>query len=146
MTTDKTIITLETGEQKTLTFYKSITDFPIKRYQLLQKYSLIDAGIGSTYEDVIRHLSRMDEFIKVGDMESISIERENMLMNFNFMLNESYIKTYSFVCLIKTIDGVALDITDDNIDELVNMLECSDLSVSVLDNIVDLQKKTLITP
>jgi hypothetical protein len=88
----------------------------------------------------------MDEFIKVGDMESISIERENMLMNFNFMLNESYIKTYSFVCLIKTIDGVSLDITDDNIDELVNMLECSDLSVSVLDNIVDLQKKTLITP
>lgn len=135
-------ITTESGEEKTLTFFNSVNDLPIKRYQLLQRYTLIDAGIGSTSDDVIRHLHRMDEFIQVGDMESVSTERENMLMNFNFMLGEEYVKSYVFASMIKKVDGELIEVTDDNIDELVSMLECSDITVGMIDDITALQKKT----
>lgn len=143
---DNIKITTVEGDTKELQLFKSINDLPIQRYQLLQKYSLIDAGIGSTYEDVIRHLSRMDDFIQVSDMESITTERENMLMNFNFMLTEQYVKSYVFACLIKKIDGELVEVTDDTIDELVYMLEGSDITVGMIDNITSLQKKTLTTP
>lgn len=138
-------ITTVEGTEKKLTLYKSINELPIKRYQLLQKYSLIDAGIGSTYDDVIRHLTRMDDFIGVKDIESINTERENMLMNFNFMLTEQYVKSYVFACLIKKIDGELIEVTDDSIDDIVEMLELSDITVGMIDDITKLQKKTLIT-
>tara|TARA_R110000822_G_scaffold300126_2_gene423445 strand:- start:2361 stop:2792 length:432 start_codon:yes stop_codon:yes gene_type:complete len=133
---------ISNGEQKTLTLYKNINELPIKRYQLLQKYSLIDAGIGSTTDDIIRHLHRMDEFIQVGDMESVSTERENMLMNFNFMLGENYVKSYVFAAMIKRIDGEQIEVTDDNIDELIALLDSSDITVGMIDDITALQKKT----
>lgn len=132
------------GEKKTLELFSSINELPIKRYQLLQKYSLIDAGVGSTYDDVLRHLARMDSFIKAGDMESVALERENLLMNYSFMLNENYVKTYSFAVLIKKIDGQDVDITDYNVDDYVDMLINSDITVEQVDNITELQKKTSI--
>jgi len=138
---NNTKITLSDGTVKEVQFFKSINDLPIKRYQLLQRYALIDAGIGSTQEDIIRHLTRMDEFIGAKDIESISIERENMLMNFTFMLGEEYVKSYVFATLIKKIDGEVIDINDDNIDELVEMLEGSDITVGMIDDITSLQKK-----
>ena len=138
---NNTKITLSDGTVKEVQFFKSINDLPIKRYQLLQRYALIDAGIGSTQEDIIRHLTRMDEFIGAKDIESISIERENMLMNFTFMLGEEYVKSYVFATLIKKIDGEVIDISDENIDELVEMLEGSDITVGMIDDITSLQKK-----
>jgi hypothetical protein len=142
--TDK--ITINVGDsQRTLTFFKSINELPIKRYQLLQKYSLIDAGIGSTLNDVLRHFSRLDQFIEVKDYDSIVAERENMLMSYQFMLSEQYIKSYVFACLIKTIDGQLVDVNDDVIDEYVEMLELSDLKIGQVEDITDSQKKSLMS-
>mgnify|MGYP006398166759 CR=1 FL=1 len=137
-------ITTVDGVEKTLTLYKGISELPIKRYQLLQKFTLIDAGIGSTSDDVLRHLHRMDEFIQVGDIESINIERENMLMNFNFMLGEEYVKSYVFACMIKRIDGEQIEVTDDSIDDIVEMIELSNITVGMIDNITEMKKKSTI--
>jgi hypothetical protein len=142
--TDK--ITINVGDnQHTLTFFKSINELPIKRFQLIQRYALIDSGIGSTLNDVIRHFSRLDQFIEVKDYESIVAERENLLMNYQFMLTNQYIKSYVFASLIKSIDGVNVDITDDNIDDYVQMLENSDLTISQVEDITDSQKKSLMS-
>jgi hypothetical protein len=142
--TDK--ITINVGDtQHSLTFFKSINDLPIKRFQLVQKYTLIDSGIGSTLNDVIRHFSRLDQFIEVKDFDSIVAERENLLMNYQFMIGEQYIKSYVFASLIKSVDGVNVDITDDNIDDYVQMLENSDLTISQVEEITDSQKKSLMS-
>jgi hypothetical protein len=140
---DKVVINVG-GEQKTLTFFKSINELPIKRFQLVQRYCLIDSGIGSTLNDVIRHFSRLDQFIEVKDYDSIVAERENMLMSYQFMLTDQYIKSYVFASLIKSIDGVAINITDDNIDDYVQMLENSDLTISQVEDITESQKKSLM--
>jgi hypothetical protein len=141
---EKVVINVN-GEQKTLTFFKSINELPIKRFQLVQRYCLIESGIGSTLNDVLRHFSRLDQFIEVKDFDSIVAERENLLMAFQFMMGEEYIKSYVFASLIKSVDGVNVDITDDNIDDYVQMLENSDLTISQVEDITDFQKKSLMS-
>jgi hypothetical protein len=142
--TDK--ITINVGDtQHNLTFFKSINELPIKRFQLVQRYCLIESGIGSTLNDVLRHFSRLDQFIEVKDFDSIVAERENLLMAFQFMMGEEYIKSYVFASLIKSVDGVNVDITDDNIDDYVQMLENSDLTISQVEDITDSQKKSLMS-
>jgi hypothetical protein len=142
--TDKITINVD-NNQHTLTFFKSINELPIKRFQLTQRYTLIDSGIGSTLNDVIRHFSRLDQFIEVKDYDSIVAERENMLMSYQFILSEQYIKSYVFASLIKSVDGVNVDITDDNIDDYVQMLESSDLTISQVEDITESQKKSLMS-
>lgn len=138
-------ITLDTGEQKVLTFYDSIDTLPIKRYQLVQKYSLIDSGIGSTLNDVMTKFAKFDHFLQEGDLESLSTERENLLININYMLNEKNTVGYLLVSMIKTIDGNVVEVNDDNIDELVELLERSDIEFKSVKEISDKQKKSLIT-
>lgn len=145
MNNNSITITKLDGEQVKLTFYTDVRSLPIKRYQLLQKYSLIDAGVGSTIADVFRHFNRLDQFIEAKDIESIAIERENMLMSYQFISSESYTKTYTFASLIHTINGQIVEIDDTNIDDYVQMLEDSDISVLDLSNITESQKKSLIS-
>jgi hypothetical protein len=138
------INTLE-GDEKVITFYESIESLTIKRYQLVQKYSLIDAGIGSTMNDVVTKFAKFDHFLEAGDLESLSIERENLLINLSYMLSNSTTITYLLASMIKSIDGENIDVTDDNIDELVQMLECSDIKFEDIKHIVESQKKSLIS-
>lgn len=139
------MITIEVnGEEKKLEFFTSIKELPIKRFNLLQKYTLIDASVGSTIADIERHFTRLDQFIEAKDWESVEIERENMFMNYQFMLGQNYVKGYVFASMIKKIDGQVIDVDDSNIDELVNMLECSSIITGDLEHLVDTQKKSLM--
>lgn len=131
------------GTEKTIVFYDNIENIPIKRYQLLQKYSLIDGGIGSTMGDVVRHFQKFDQFLEVKDMESLSIERENLLMNFGFIINGQSTATYMMGAMIKSIDGKDIEVDDTVIDELVGLLERLDISYDSLAKVVDAQKKSL---
>jgi hypothetical protein len=138
-------ITLDTGEERVLTFYDNIESLPIKRYQLMQKYSLIDAGLGSTLNDVLVKFSKFDHFLEANDLESLATERENMMININYMLMEKSTTAYLLASLIKTINGNIVDLSDDNIDELVDMLECSDIKYEDVKGISDRQKKSLMS-
>jgi hypothetical protein len=135
---------LQTEEQVTIQFYDSVETLPIKRYQLLQKYSLIDGGIGSTFEDILRHFQKFDNFIEVKDMESLVVERENLMMNFSFMLDQKSTATYMLATMIKSVDGQATDVNDENIDELVELLECLDISYHEIERVIETQKKSLV--
>jgi hypothetical protein len=138
------ITNLETEEKIKVTFYTDIETLPIRRYQLIQKYSLIDAGIGSTLEDIVNKFAKFDHFLEAKDFESLSVERENILMNINFMLEESSTTSYLLASMVKSINGEKVDVTDENIDELVDMFECSDITFSQVKELTSKQKKSLI--
>jgi len=138
------ITNLETEEKIKVTFYTDIETLPIKRYQLIQKYSLIDAGIGSTLEDIVNKFAKFDHFLEAKDFESLSVERENILMNINFMLEESSTTSYLLASMVKSINGEKVDVTDENIDELVDMFECSDITFGQVKELTSKQKKSLI--
>jgi hypothetical protein len=125
-------------------FYDSIEGLPIKRYQLIQKYSLIDAGIGSDMKDIMNKYAKFDHFIQQKDFDSLLTERENLMMNLLFMIDGKGTASYLLASMIKSIDGVDVDVTDDTIDELVSLLECSDITYGQVESIITSQKKSLI--
>jgi hypothetical protein len=127
-----------------IVFYDSIESLPIKRYQLIQKYSLIDAGIGSDMGDIVNKFAKFDHFIQQKDFDSLLTERENLLMNILFMFDGKGTATYLLASMIKSIDNVDVDVSDDTIDELVSLLECSDITYGQVEAITTSQKKSLI--
>lgn len=142
---DKFEITTLEGEKKIVQFFNSIDDLPIKRYQLIQKYILIDLNIGSSFSDILKHLQKFDSFIEVKDYESLAIERENMLMNYNFLLEGEVTKSYVLASFIKSINGVQVDVTEESIEDYVDLIENSDLKVSDLRSLTESQKKSLVS-
>jgi hypothetical protein len=141
----KSIILKELNSDKEykVVFYSDVTNLPIKRYQLIQKYSLIDAGIGSTISDVLRHYTKLDKFIEVKDYDALFVERENLHMNLLNILSEENTTLYLFASLVESIDGETVTVNDDTIDELVDLIERCDLSYGVLKDVVDFKKKVL---
>lgn len=133
-----------TINDKQVTFYDSIDELPIKRYNLLNKYSLIDLGIGSDVSDIVRHHSRFNQFLELKDYESLYVENENLMINYNFILSAKNIKGYVLASLIKEIDGEKVDVSDSTIEEYVDFLESSDLTIGQLEQYTDNLKKNFL--
>lgn len=124
------------------TFYENIDDLPIKNYNLLQKYALIDLGIGSDLSDVVRHHVRFNQLLEVKDYDSLYIENENLMINYNFLLSSKNIKGYVLASLLKEVDGAKVQVTDDTIESYVDMLEASTITFGELESYTtDLKKK-----
>ena len=130
--------------EKTVSFYDNIEDLPIKRYNLLNKYSLIDLGIGSDVSDVVRHHSRFNQFLELKDYDSLYVENENLMINYNFILSSKNIKGYVLASLIKEVDNTKVEISDSNIEEYVDFLEQSDLTIGQLEDYTDNLKKNFL--
>lgn len=133
-----------TINDKQVTFYDTIDELPIKRYNLLNKYSLIDLGIGSDVSDIVRHHSRFNQFLELKDYESLYVENENLMINYNFILSSKNIKGYVLASLIKDIDSDKVDVTDSTIEEYVDFLESSDLTIGQLGDYTDNLKKNFL--
>lgn len=142
------MITFKTvdGVDHSVTFHTSIKTLPIKQYQLVQKYSLIDLGVGSSLHDVNRHLSRLDQFLSAKEIESAIIERQNLQINFSFMLDTQVVPLYILCAMLDKFDGakVSLD-TEDDLDYYYDIFSNSDITYGVVSDIVDNQKKSLVT-
>ena len=126
------------------TFYSSIDELPIKNYNLLQKYALIDLGIGSDLSDVVRHHVRLNQLLELKDYGSLYLENENLMINYNFLLSEKNIKGYVLASLIKEVDGKKVDVSDNNIEEFVDMLESAPITFGDLESYTTNLKKKLI--
>lgn len=133
-----------TLNNKQVTFYDSIDELPIKRYNLLNKYSLIDLGIGGDVSDIVRHHSRFNQFLELKDYESLYVENENLMINYNFILSAKNIKGYVLASLIKDIDGEKVDVSDSTIEEYVDFLEQSSLTIGQLSEYTDNLKKNFL--
>lgn len=133
-----------TLNNKQVTFYDTIDELPIKRYNLLNKYSLIDLGIGSDVSDIVRHHSRFNQFLELKDYESLYVENENLMINYNFILSAKNIKGYVLASLIKEIDGEKVDVSDSTIEEYVDFLEQSSLTIGQLSDYTDNLKKNFL--
>ena len=125
------------------TFYETLDDLPIKNYNLLQKYALIDLGIGSDLSDVVRHHARFNQLLEVKDYESLYVENENLMINYNFLLSEKNIKGYVLASLLKEVDGIKVQVTDTNIEEYVDKIENSEVNFGELESYTTILKKKL---
>lgn len=134
-----------TGVDHTASFHTSIKTLPINQYQLVQKYSLIDLGVGSSLHDVNRHLTKLDQFLSSNQLEDALVERQNLQINFSFMLSGQVVPLYITCAMLDKFDDkkVVLE-TEDDLDYYYDLMANSSLTYGVISEIAESQKKSIV--
>lgn len=104
--------------------YDSIDEMPIINFQKYNKYLLIDAGVGSTVDDVDAHLVKIAKYIKAGSSKNALVELQNIRQNIHMINSQISPKYLVFAALIHSINGNELtDLGDDNLKAVLNSLQ-----------------------
>jgi hypothetical protein len=127
-----------------LQFFDNVETLPIKRYNMLQKYALIDLGVGSDISDIVRHHTRFNQLLELKDYDSLYTENENLMINYTFLLGENNVKGYTLASMLKSVDGQNITVTEDNIGDYVDLLQESDITFGQLSEYVSNLKKKLM--
>lgn len=123
-------------------YYDSIEELPVVRFQKFNKLLMVDAGVGSTVEDLDTHLHRMAKYIEKGQHDNYNKEIANLRQNFFLILSEVTPKYRAFAALVTKIDGEPVsDLSDTGLAKTAAML--SDCPVGDLDSAVSEVKKKL---
>lgn len=105
-------------------FYESIEDLPMIRFQKYSKYVLVESGVGSSYQDSLKKIARVQGYIKTKDYESANADLQNLALNFQLIFNETNLKSFAFACLIKSIDGkMVLDVSEQGLQKTLDKLK-----------------------
>lgn len=113
-----------THNGNTIVLYGNAKECPIKRYKELQKYQLLETGIGSSIEDIGTHFSKLHGFIAQGKTQEALKEAENLHYNHYAILHQENFTTYSFACLIHSINGIVCDdLSEDGLKIVIGILE-----------------------
>ena len=117
------MITLEVKKHK-LELYTSSRETPIRRYHTLQKNLMIDSGIGSSMDDVVKHYSKIEQFISADKIPEAKVELSNLRMNLFAILQGYDTTAMSFACLIHSIDGQPCeDLSDEGLLKTIETLK-----------------------
>lgn len=125
--------------------YNSIKELPMFLSKELQKNVLQDIGVGSTMKDVDEHIERLAMFVKEDRKSDIIEELKNMRFNFFSMLEKIDHKSFSFACLIKSINGNKItDYSSENLERIINQLSEDGLTYAIVEPILEDVKKNLM--
>jgi len=94
--------------------YDSIEDMPIARYNSFNRYSIIDSGLGNNFADVDQKITEMIGLLNSGQVDKAKQSLLNMRQTYYFMFENIDPKCNSFLCMIKSIDGVPNDDISEN--------------------------------
>lgn len=103
--------------------YDSIDELPIVRFQIYNKYLLLDCGIGSDMESVDERLERVYRYIKIKDLENLQKEVCNLREAIYFVISELSPRYMAFCCLVGSLDGKKIGDTSDDIREVYEILK-----------------------
>lgn len=137
-------ITIRKGLRKhTINLYDSIENLPITLFSKVQKYQLIEQGIGSTIADFDKHFETAIDFLKHDKKDKAIKELSNIRHLFWHSLNEVNPTHMAFCCFIKSINGK--EITDYSESALIKIKEkLSDIGLTQkLIQELDVKKKSM---
>lgn len=127
---------------KRVEIYDTIEDLPIVRYNKLNRYLLIDSGIGSDAADIDNHIERIMRYAKK-DHESAIKEAQNLRQNLYMISNEINPSHMSFATLVKSIDNKEYPdkLSDSDVQEILNSL--SNAKHSLVSKLLEFVKKKI---
>lgn len=100
-------------------FFESTKEITSERMNELQKYALVDVGVGSSFQAIHNHFAMLDKFHKANDISGAMKETHNLYMNLNFMIEKIDIKSLSFACMCHTINGqIVTDFSQENLSRI----------------------------
>lgn len=122
-----------------LKIYDSIEDMPIINFQKYNRYLLIDSCIGSDFEDIDNHITKIAKFIQT-DKAAAMQELQNMRQALYFINEEVNPRHLAFAALIYEIDGEKVhDLSDDNLKAILEKL--NKVQKTWVDKILEVIKK-----
>lgn len=129
------------GGHKVSFYDGDISELPVVRYYAFQKYLLIDAGIGSTIEDIDRHMQRIAIYNEKKMPDKVALEIANLRQSIIFATQGISPGSMAFVPLIHEFNGnLHTDISDSGNKALFDMIN-KQTSVATLKKLVDMVKK-----
>ena len=88
--------------------YDSIENLPMDQFSKMQKYQMIESGIGKNISEFDKRLESATEFLKHDKKDKAIGELKNLRHLFYHILNEVDPSQMSFCCMIHSIDGVQI--------------------------------------
>jgi hypothetical protein len=133
--------TIQIGKHE-VKFYDSIKEMPIQRYNAMQGFLMQDSGIGSDMRAVEQHFKNLDAFLIAGKIQDAIQERQNLHINFYAALEKIDFKSMSFACMISTIDGLNVGISDEELKGALKKIE--GVTLGQVSDILEELKKNFI--
>lgn len=122
--------------------YDSIENLPIVLFSKMQKYQLIEQGIGSTISDFDKHFEMVIDFLKHDKKDKAIKELTNIRHLFWHTMNEVNPAHLGFCCFVKSINGKDIvDYSENSLIKIREKLSGIGLTQKLVDEF-DLKKKS----
>ena len=106
-----------------IVLYDSIENMPIVLFSKMQKYQMVESGIGATIGDFDHHFETVIEFLKHDKKEKAIKELGNIRHLFWHSLNEVNPSHLAFCCLVKSINGEEIkDYSESSLEKIKEKL------------------------
>lgn len=127
-----------------VTLHDHIDELPINLFNQANEYSLLDAQIGNTPQDVGRHLTNLINHVRSKNLDAIEEEARNMRTNLLMVLDHNNFRGLQFCCHIATIDGKPLtDYSHENLRKILSRLSDAGLTIGMVrEAMEDVKKKS----
>jgi len=137
---------IQVGDNCVLKIYATAQELPLDRYTKLQKYSLLEVGIGNTIESVANHFQKLHQFVANDMKEDALLEAENLHYNFYSILQEVNYSSMAFCCFIHSINGTKVDdMSEENLKVILKDLTEYGLAQGIIDKENESIKKKFST-
>lgn len=124
--------------------YTSITEIPIGNFQDYNRFIAIEAGIGSTMEDVDNHLGRIYQYVKKNDRKNLLVELQNYRQNLAFVVSKTSPGMLAFGPLVAKVNGKEWeDRSEEGYNRLLSLLASKGFPYGLISKAVAVVKKNL---
>ena len=125
--------------------YDSIETAPVTNYMQMNRFALIDSGIGSDIHAIDGHISLIRQYLSKEDIKNADKELLNMRQSYAFLFENLSPKMLSFVAMIKTVNGKKVEVADEEqARALIAKLSRKGLTFEQVTSILTEVKKKLI--
>ncbi len=117
------------AKRHSVMLYDSIENLPIYLFSKMQKYHMIESGIGKNISEFDRHLEAATEYLNHDKKDKAIGELKNLRHLFYHTLNEVDPSHLAFCCMVHSIDGVEIqDYSEISLEKMRKQL--SDLGLT----------------
>lgn len=124
-----------------LELYDTPMELPSERFSLLNKYIMIDSGIGATMEDFDRHLNVIKKYISQDNKSKASLEIDNMRQCYWLVMNGITPEVSAFACFVKSINGHNYEQNEQGVQAISKRIKESSMPMGLIKTILNSLKK-----
>lgn len=138
------IITTLIGSK--ICIYSEGKEMPIARFNELQKYSVIQSGIGHTMQDIDARYAKTAAFIAEGKLPEAIKELENSRFAILSTVERINYTSHCFACFVKSINDIEYnDLSEEGLDATLAVLLSTEITQGDIETAVEEVKKKSIT-